>query len=100
MSHESESKRDGFTLVELLVVIAIIGLLISLILVAAADGVRRAEEHATQSLITKLETALNDRLDALLNVQTPITQTHRNLAAISGTTNSYDRRAQVIAQVD
>ena len=52
-----ETRRVGFTLIELLIVIAIIGLLISLILVAAADGVRRAEERATQSLITKLETA-------------------------------------------
>ena len=100
MRKVSESRQVGFTLVELLVVIAVIGILISLILVAAADGVRRAEERATQSLITKLEAALNDRLDALLNAQAPITQTHRNLAAISGTTNSYDRRAQVIAQFD
>jgi len=30
------------------------------------DGVRRAEERATQSLITKLEAGLNDRLEALL----------------------------------
>jgi prepilin-type N-terminal cleavage/methylation domain-containing protein len=105
----SEPRRVGFTLVELLVVIAIIGLLISLVLVAAADGVRRAEERATQSLITKLETALNDRLDALLNTQPPINQTHRFLASInlangvsvgSNSSNSDDRRAQVIAQFD
>ena len=109
----SESRRAGFTLIELLVVIAIIGILISLVLVAAADGVRRAEERATQALITKLETALNDRLDALLNTQAPINQTHRYLAAINtpngssyipaGTgsiVNSTDRRAQVIAQID
>ena len=59
----SARPRAGFTLIELLVVIAIIGILISLILVAAVDGVRRAEERATQSLITKLETALNDLPD-------------------------------------
>jgi prepilin-type N-terminal cleavage/methylation domain-containing protein len=113
MSHKSKSRRVGFTLIELLAVITIIGLLISLILVAANDGVRRAEERATQSLITKLETALNDRLDALLNTQTPINQTHRFLASInvpnaanvyvpvgSSTSNSDDRRAQVIAQTD
>ena len=113
MSHPSEPRRAGFTLVELLVVIAIIGILISLILVAAADGVRRAEERQTQTLITKLETAYNDRLDALLNTQAPINQTHRYLAAInihSGSSyvpagsgsviNSTDRRAQVIAQMD
>ena len=113
MRRAIESRRDGFTLIELLVVIAIIGLLISLILVASADGVRRAEERATQSLITKLETALNDRLDALLNSQAPINQTHRFLASINspvsvppfkpidgGANTSFDRRAQVIAQFD
>ena len=113
MHNVSESRRAGFTLIELLVVIAIIGILISLILVAAADGVRRAEERQTQALITKLETALNDRLDALLNTQAPINQTHRYLAAINipsgnnyvpaaigSVINSIDRRAQVIAQID
>jgi prepilin-type N-terminal cleavage/methylation domain-containing protein len=124
MNHDSQPRRTGFTLIELLVVITIIGILIALILVAANDGVRRAEERATQGLITKLETALNDRLDALLNAQAPINQTHRLLAAINiqvngvgpyvpvGTTlvggvltsgsndNSGDRRAQVIAQAD
>ncbi len=114
MRNAIEPRRGGFSLVELLVVIAIIGLIIALILVAAADGVRRAEERATQALITKLDTALNDRFDALLNTQAPINQTHRYLAAISYTldgstyipagvtagTNSDDRRAQTIAQYD
>jgi prepilin-type N-terminal cleavage/methylation domain-containing protein len=121
-----ETRRGGFTLIELLVVIGILGILVSLILVASADGVRRAEERATQSLITKLETALNDRYDALLNTQPPITQTHRYLAAInyhdgsgnyvpvgyqknangiyamvgSAPGSNDDRRAQVIAQFD
>ena len=111
---ERRPKGAGFTLVELLVVIAIIGLIISLILVAAADGVRRAEERATQSLITKIETGLNDRLDALENSQAPINQAHRYLAAINfspdGTnyipvgattgSGSDERRAQVMAQFD
>ena len=113
MKNATARRRAGFTLIELLIVIAIIGLLVSLILVAANDGVRRAEERATQSLITKLETAINDRLDAVLNAQPPVNQTHRFLAAInfqnsggayvpigSGTSNSDDRRAQVIAQFD
>ncbi len=115
MPRASQHRRAGFTLIELLIVLAIMGLIISLILVAAADGVRRAEERATQGLIAKLETALNDRIDALLNTQPPINQTHRYLAAINfanpgagggyipvGTaySNSDDRRAQVIAQKD
>ena len=41
----SESRRGGFTLIELLVVMAIIGILLALILTAAMDGVRRAEER-------------------------------------------------------
>ena len=103
-----DPRRAGFTLVELLVVIAIIGIIISFILVAAADGVRRAEERATQSLITKLDFAVNDRIDALFNTYAPINQTHRYLAAInvsiSGsyvpTPGSIEGRAQVIAQND
>jgi len=104
----------GFTLVELLVVIAIIGLIIALVLVAASDGVRRAEERATQALITKITTGLEDRIDALLNAQAPVNQTHRYLASInyldsSGnyypvglrtSSQSDERRAQVIAQFD
>jgi prepilin-type N-terminal cleavage/methylation domain-containing protein len=113
MRRAIETRKVGFTLVELLVVIAILALLISLILVASADGVRRAEERATQALITKLETAVNDRIDALLNTQPPINQTHRLLAAINTPVaigqntqiqplknNSDDRRAQIFAQFD
>ncbi len=66
------SLRGGFTLTELLVVITIIGIIIAFLLNAAMDGIRRAEERATQSLIAKLEGGLNDRLDALLqNLPTP-----------------------------
>ena len=101
--------RRGFTLVELLVVIAIIGIILSAILVAAADGVRRAEERATQSLITKLDVAVNDRIDALFNTQAPINYVHRFLASISYNSTgsiylpipgSVEARAQVIAQND
>jgi type II secretory pathway pseudopilin PulG len=56
----------------LLVVVVIISLIVGLILVAAAGGIRSAEEKATQSLISKLENAINDRVDALLqNRQDP-----------------------------
>ncbi len=64
--------RAGFTLTELLVVITIIGIIIVFLLNAAADSVRTSELRATQSLIAKLESALNDRLDALMqNAPTP-----------------------------
>jgi len=59
-------RPSGFTLVELLVVITIIGIILSFVLMAATDAARRAEERATQTLITKLETGMNDRLDALM----------------------------------
>ena len=59
----------GFTLTELMIVMVIIGILLSLILTAAFAGVRRAEERATQALISKLETGLDDRLQALLQSQ-------------------------------
>jgi prepilin-type N-terminal cleavage/methylation domain-containing protein len=114
----AESARDrrhpGFTLVELLVVMAIIGIIIALILVAASDGVRRAEIRQTQALITKLETALTDRVDALLATSAQVNQTHRYLASITyQSTNpvtnttinlpistSELKRAQVIATLD
>ncbi|WP_165229760.1 type II secretion system protein [Aquisphaera insulae] len=72
----------GFTLVELLAVIVIIGIILMFILKSAMDGIRRAEERATQSLIIKLESGLNDRLDALLqNLPTP-NYAHAYLAGI------------------
>ena len=112
--HGRRGGAAGFTLIELLVVIAIIGLIISLVLVAAADGVRRAEERATQGLVAKLDAGLLDRLDALLNAQAPVNQTHRFLGAINfnprgsiyipvgsvSSSGSDERRAQAIAQYD
>src|SRR6516225_5686951 len=81
-AQRSSPGRTGFTLVELMAVIVIIGIIITLILIAAMDGVRRAEERATQALITKLEGGLNDRLSALLeSVPTP-NYTHGYLAGV------------------
>jgi prepilin-type N-terminal cleavage/methylation domain-containing protein len=111
MRDKRDLRKPGFTLIELGVVMAIIGILISLILVAGADGIRRAEERQTQALVIKLETALIDRVDALMDTSGPINQTHRYLAAITYAdptnnanhdpiTASIDRRAQVIAQFD
>ena len=45
----------------------IIGILVSLILVAAMEGARRGEERGTQSLLAKLDTAMTDRIEALLD---------------------------------
>lgn len=76
--------RRGFTLIELGVVIAIIGILVAFILAAGSEGVRRAEERATQALIAKLDWGVQQRLDALLQTlpDTP-NGAHQWLAAIS-----------------
>lgn len=108
--------RPGFTLIELLAVIVIIAILLSLILVAAMDAQRRAEERATQSLIAKLDGGIADRLDALLQSQPSANYAHGYLAAIyvgantvppiltpTGQLNSQLRtslRAQTIAAYD
>lgn len=95
----------GFTLVELLIVMVIIGILMAFILSAAMDGARRAEERATQSLIIKLDTALTDRLEALLQSRPNPTKAHRDIAAIYSPLappQGIDSlsRAQVIAMYD
>ena len=74
--------RSGFTLLELLIVMTIIGIILSFVLLAGMDAARRAEERATQSLITKLEAALSDRLEALLQNRPEPNFTHAYLAAI------------------
>jgi prepilin-type N-terminal cleavage/methylation domain-containing protein len=74
--------QNGFTLVELLVVMVIISIILSFILTAAVDARRRSEERATQSLITKLETGLNDRIDALLQTRPDYNLAHLALANI------------------
>ncbi len=76
----------GFTLVELLVVIAIIGILITFILIAAQDGIRRAQERATQSLIAKLESGVAERLEAILLRRADITLGHQAVASVGNTT--------------
>ena len=115
-------RRPGFTLTELLIVMVIIGILIAFILRAAMDGVRRAEERATQATIAKIESGLTDRIEALLMTRADANGTHSYLAALwtSATTYIPDRpkprivanysptpplpgcvsRAQVIAQFD
>jgi hypothetical protein len=60
----------------------IIGLILAFVLVAAMDTTRRAEERATQTLITKLENGLNDRLEALIQNRPDANYAHGYLAAI------------------
>jgi prepilin-type N-terminal cleavage/methylation domain-containing protein len=104
MRTESARSIRGFTLTELLVVITIIGLLMTFILTAAMDGVRRAEERATQSLISKLEAGLNDRINALLMYRPDPNTAHLALANIYSSTGGIlplaYQRAQVIALYD
>lgn len=74
--------RRGFTLIELIVVMTIIGIIVTLILIASRDGIRQAEVRATQALILKLESGLNDRLDALMQLRPDPNFTHGYLAGI------------------
>jgi len=97
------SRARGFTLTELLVVIAIIGILITFILVAASDGLRRAQEKATLALITKLEVGLSERLEATLLRRADVSAAHVDIASIwNGTVGQITspQRSQVIAQID
>ena len=80
------SSRRGFTLIELLVVITIIAIILSFVLLAATDAARRAEERATQSLITKLEAGMNDRLDALMQSRPDPNWAHGYMAAVWNST--------------
>lgn len=73
--------RRGFTLIELGVVVIIIGLLVSLILVASAEGLQRAQERQTQSTLIKVNQGLTERLDALLSQVPEANGAHEFLAA-------------------
>jgi|GEM_PF-889417 len=93
----------GFTLIELMIVVVIIGILIAFILTAAMEGVRRAEERATQSLIAKLDTGMSDRIEAILGTRADALISHDRLAGVWVTTTDYVRsnmRAQTIARFD
>jgi len=81
-SNRAGSWAAGFTLTELLVVIVIVGIILAFVLNAARDGIRRAEERATQTLISKLENGLNDRLQAILQATPDPNLAHLDLAAI------------------
>ncbi len=99
-----DARPAGFTLVELMVVTVIISIILGFILAAAMDARRRSEERATQSLITKLETGLNDRMDALLQTRPDYNTAHLALGAIYNSNATQPmaghQRAQVIAMYD
>src|SRR5208337_3368166 len=90
LAAERPGLRLGFTLVELMLVLTIIGIILAFLLTAAMDAVHRAEERATQSLITKLEGGLNDRLDALMQNQPTPNYAHGYLAGIYTGGNDVD----------
>jgi prepilin-type N-terminal cleavage/methylation domain-containing protein len=98
--------RRGFTLIELAIVVLIIGVILSFILVTGYEGAEQARVRATQALITKLEVALNDRIDALMAVTVKPNGTHQFLASIPVTTVyspwglTAGGRAEVIARLD
>ncbi|WP_201750267.1 type II secretion system protein [Tautonia marina] len=107
-SRSSPRRRAGFTLVELGVVILIIGIMMSFLLVASFEGLKRANERATQSLIQKLDLAVSDRIEALTGQRPEPNNGHRFMAMsiapdpVSGTVRYVDSeaRARLIAQID
>jgi len=103
----------GFTLVELSIVIAIIGIIVAFVLAVSAEGVRRAEERATQGLVAKLDMGITERLDALLTRSVEVNGAHEFLAAVfpeaHDSTSPFDHRvwglesddrARIIARLD
>ena len=82
---------------------AIIGVILSLVLIAGMDAANRANERATQTLITKLDAGLSDRVEALLLTRPDLTATHLAMANVTSTANNPPHsitRAQVIAWYD
>lgn len=71
---------QAFTLIELLVVITIISILVSVILLASYDGIRTANLKATQALVLKLDLAVKERMQALLDDEVKPNATHIWLA--------------------
>lgn len=105
------SAPGGFTLIEIGIVVMIIGLLTSFILVVSMQGIERAKERATQSLIAKLDGLVNDRIQVLLSQQVDANLSHRFAADPNypigafpnGDPNAFpvaSQRADIIARID
>ena len=77
---QGRRSAKAFTLIELLVVITIISILVSVILLASYDGVRTANLKATQALVLKLDLAVKERMQALLDDEVKPNATHIWLA--------------------
>jgi len=69
-------------LVELLAVITIIAILLSLVLAASIDADKQARTQATQALLPKLDTALSDRFDALMQATPNPNISHAYMGAV------------------
>ena len=92
----------GFTLVELGVVIVIIGLMMSFLLAASWEGLKRSQARATQALILKLEQAMADRIEAV-SVQRPsanLAHFYLGMTQIGTTYLESPDRARLIAKID
>ncbi|APW62600.1 prepilin-type N-terminal cleavage/methylation domain-containing protein [Paludisphaera borealis] len=98
-------RPGGFTLVELIVVMVIISIILVFMLNASMSALRSAQEKATQGLIAKIDSALSDRVDAILQarvasptaVQTIVSQIYDGVTPMNASTSE---RAFVLAQIE
>jgi len=103
-------RPGGFTLIELVVVMVIISIILVFMLNASMSALRSAQEKATQGLIAKLDSALADRVDAILQsrigaptaTQVIVSQIYDGVTPIYplNMTPAGSERAYVLAQIE